>query len=100
MKTWKFGWIGVACLIFLAQFCAFAQSDVASISGTVRDASGAVVPGAKVTIKNEGVEFERALLTNNDGYYYGAALPPGLYTVQVEHAGFEKFELVHKKLDP
>jgi hypothetical protein len=59
-------------MITFLSFGAFAQSDVASISGFVRDASGSVVPEARVTIKNEGVEFERALLTNNEGYYYGA----------------------------
>src|SRR6202789_3252475 len=107
MKTWKFLWVRALCLIslasfgaFLAPFSAFAQSDVASISGFVKDASGAVVPGAKVVVKNEGVAFERTLTTNNDGYYFVAALPPGLYTVTAEHAGFQSFELVHRKLDP
>src|SRR6202050_4102103 len=107
MKTWKLTWVRALCLIslasfgvFLAPFSAFAQSDVASISGFVKDASGAVVPGAKVVVKNEGVEFERTLTTNNEGYYFVAALPPGLYTVSAEHAGFTSYELLHKKLDP
>ncbi|HTX36434.1 MAG TPA: carboxypeptidase regulatory-like domain-containing protein [Bryobacteraceae bacterium] len=100
MSKRKSHWFGALCLVALLSFSAFAQSDVASISGFVRDASGAVVPGAKVVIKNEGVEFERTLTTNNEGYYYVAALPPGLYTVTAEHAGFQSFELLHKKLDP
>ena len=83
----KFTTVGITFLMYLfslstfAALCAFAQSDVASISGFVKDPSGAAVPGAKVVIKNEGVEFERTLTTNNEGYYYVAALPPGLYTV-------------------
>src|SRR5580704_7742324 len=107
MKMWRFLWVRAVCLIslasfgvYLAPFSAFAQSDVASISGFVKDASGAVVPGAKVVVKNEGVEFERTLTTNNEGYYYAAALPPGLYTVRAEHAGFQSVEVLHKKLDP
>src|ERR1700722_7065709 len=88
------------CALFLVSFGAFAQSDVASISGFVRDSPGAGVPGAKVTIKNETVEFERTITTNNEGYYVVSALPPGFYTVRVEHAGFQTFEEVHKKLDP
>src|SRR5271155_401836 len=91
--------VSMLCLLFLS-YSAFAQSDVASISGFVRDSSGAVVPGAKVLIKNEGVDIERTLTTNNDGYYVVSSLPPGLYTVAVQHSGFQKYELVHKKLDP
>jgi hypothetical protein len=100
MKRCVFVWFTALCLMALLSFSAFAQSDVASISGFVKDASGAVVPGAKVVIKNEGVEFERTLITNNEGYYFVAALPPGLYTVTAEHAGFQSYELLHKKLDP
>jgi hypothetical protein len=92
--------VSMLCLLFLLSYSAFAQSDVASISGFVRDSSGAVVPGAKVLIKNEGVDIERAITTNNDGYYVVSAIPPGFYSVSVQHAGFQKYELVHKKLDP
>src|SRR5271165_6525950 len=92
--------VSMLCLVSLLSYSAFAQSDVASISGFVRDSSGAVVPGAKVLIKNEGVDIERALTTNNDGYYVVSAIPPGLYSVSAQHAGFQKYELVHKKLDP
>jgi len=100
MKKWESLGVVALCALFLMSFSAFAQSDVASISGFVRDASGAVVPGAKVLIKNEAVEFERTITSNNEGYYVVSALPPGFYTVRVEHAGFSTFEEVHKKLDP
>ena len=88
------------CLFVSFSFSALAQSDVASISGFVRDPSGAVVQGAKVQIKNEAVEFERNIVTNNEGYYFASTLPPGFYTVEAEHPGFEKFQLLHEKLDP
>ncbi|HYW45081.1 MAG TPA: carboxypeptidase regulatory-like domain-containing protein [Bryobacteraceae bacterium] len=100
MNTWKVLGIGALSLILLAPFGAFAQSDVAAISGFVRDSSSAVVPGVKVVIKNEAVEFERTATTNNEGYYVVSALPPGFYTVKVEHPGFQTFEVLHKKLDP
>jgi len=100
MNTWKVLGIGALSLILLAPFGAFAQSDVAAISGFVRDSSTAVVPGVKVVIKNEAVEFERTATTNNEGYYVVSALPPGFYTVKVEHPGFQTFEVLHKKLDP
>jgi hypothetical protein len=100
MKMRKLVWGRALCLIALVSFSAFAQSDVASISGFVRDPSGSVVPGAKVVIRNEGLEFERTTNANNDGYYYVSALPPGLYSVKVEHPGFTTYDLLHKKLDP
>jgi hypothetical protein len=61
----KYGWLWA---LFCLSFSAFAQSDVASISGFVRDPSGSVVPGATVLIKNEAVEFQRAVTTNAEGY--------------------------------
>jgi hypothetical protein len=73
--------VSMLCLLFLLSYSAFAQSDVASISGFVRDSSGAVVPGAKVLIKNEAVDIERAITTNNEGYYVVSAIPPGSYSV-------------------
>jgi hypothetical protein len=104
MKMRKFVWARplwlIALLIALTSFSAFAQSDVASISGFVRDPSGSVVPGAKVVIRNEGLEFERTTNANNEGYYYVSALPPGLYSVRVEQSGFQAYDLLHKKLDP
>lgn len=60
MKMWRFVSVRALCLIsmasfgaFVAPFSAFAQSDNASISGFVKDASGAVVPGVKITVKND-----------------------------------------------
>ncbi len=98
----KLGFVAVTVLssFFLMSFGAFAQSDVASISGFVRDSSNAFVPGVKILIKNEAVEFERTVTTNSEGYYFVSTLPPGFYTVRAEHAGFSSFEEVHKKLDP
>ena len=58
-KTKRTSLSGALCALFFLSFSAFAQSDVASISGFVRDSSNAVVPNAKVVIRNEGVEFEK-----------------------------------------
>jgi hypothetical protein len=79
---------------------AFAQSDTAAISGFVRDPSGAVVPNATVTIRNEATSVERRLTTNESGYYVAASLPPAFYTVTVEAPGFKRFEKTNNKLDP
>ncbi len=77
----------------------FAQSDTAQISGFVKDATGAVVPKASVTIKNEATGLERKTTTNESGYYVVANLPPGFYTVTVEATGFKKAVKTQNKLD-
>ena len=84
-------------------FClsvAFAQSDLGSISGFVKDPSGAVIPKAQVSVKNEATGTERRTATNESGLYTVTNIPPGLYTITAEAAGFKKFEATHNKLDP
>lgn len=75
------------------------QSDLGKISGFVKDPSGATVPNAKVTIRNNrGVE--RQATTNESGYYVITNVPPGLYTMTAEGSGFQKYESKDNKLDP
>src|SRR5689334_20579733 len=79
---------------------AFAQSDLGSISGFVKDPSGAVIPKAQVTVKNESTGTERRTATNDSGFYTVTNIPAGLYTIIAEAAGFKKFEAKGNKLDP
>ncbi|MDZ7638430.1 MAG: carboxypeptidase regulatory-like domain-containing protein [Bryobacterales bacterium] len=69
---------------------AFAQGDTAAISGYVRDASGAVVPGAPVVIRNEATQVERRSSSNESGYYVISGLAPATYTVSVSAVGFKR----------
>ena len=55
---------------------AFAQS-TATLQGAVTDPSGAIVSGAKVTVRNQATGAERIVQTDSDGNYQAAALPPG-----------------------
>jgi hypothetical protein len=68
---------------------AWAQKDTASIVGTVRDASGAVLADAKVTVTDldRGVTF--ATTSNSSGYYSAGPLHIGRYNVKVEKDGFK-----------
>jgi hypothetical protein len=75
------------------------QSDFGSIIGFARDPSGAVVPRAKVVVKNEGTGEEHAISTNDAGHYAVPSLQPGYYAVAMEAGGFKKFESAHNKLD-
>ncbi len=83
-----------AVLLLCISSSIFAQSaGVAGISGVVRDASGAVVPGAKIAISSAAQGSLRTLTTNNDGVFTAAALPPGPgYTVAVTATGFAPYE--------
>jgi Carboxypeptidase regulatory-like domain len=66
---------------------AFAQS-TATLQGIVTDQSGAVVSGAKVTVRNQATGAERIVQTDSDGNYQAAALPPGVYRVEAQGQGF------------
>jgi hypothetical protein len=78
--------LSVILLVFAAS--AFSQT-TAKILGSVSDASGAAIVGAKVIVKNPALGIERTTQTNSIGAYEVAALPPGTYSVQVEMNGFE-----------
>jgi hypothetical protein len=54
----------------------------------VTDQSGAVVSGAKVTVRNQATGFERIVQTGSNGNYQAAALPPGVYQVEAQAQGF------------
>lgn len=75
-------------LVMVFAMTALAQT-TASIKGTVTDSSGAAVIGAKVTVKNVGQGFERTTQTNGAGDYEVPALPPGVYSVEVQAASFQ-----------
>src|ERR1700730_8140377 len=88
----------VSALLFA--HVALAQSDVAAISGFVKDPSGAVIANAGVTIKNESTGAERRIATSNSGYYVVTNLTPGVYTLLVQAAGFQRYSKTGNKLDP
>ena len=66
----------------------FAQSPTGTISGTVTDASGAVVPTATVTVTNKATGIARVLAANANGLYSAPSLQPGDYEVKAEMQGF------------
>src|SRR5712672_157611 len=68
-----------------------AQVETGSISGTVRDTSGAAVAGATVTAHNVATSAERSVTTGDNGQFHIPALPPGIYELSVTSTGFAKF---------
>jgi len=82
----------VTLFVFLALACsgsaADAQSTFATISGTIQDTSGAVLPGVAVTAHNEQTGLVRSVVTGERGAYRITELPPGRYSLKVELTGF------------
>ena len=70
-----------------------------SISGTIRDKTGAVVPGATVQALSVETGVKSSTATNGDGYYSFPALPVGHYKIQVQAKGFSAFEETGLVLD-
>jgi carboxypeptidase family protein/TonB-dependent receptor-like protein len=68
----------------------WAQKDTGTIAGIVRDSSGAVVPGASITVTNTQTNIAFHTVSGADGSYTAPALRPGEYSVTVERAGFKK----------
>ncbi len=90
-------------LLALAAILAFpalsdAQMTRGAISGTVRDATGALVPGATVTATNVDTNIGRSTVTDAQGFYRIPALEPGTYHVKAELSGFQAVEWKSVKL--
>ncbi len=75
--------VAFLCLstFLLAPLVVFAQSERGAIVGVVTDSTGAVVPGATVTITNVGNKTVQTLTTNGEGVYEAPFLPPAAYEV-------------------
>jgi len=68
-----------------------AQSTYGSVTGSVTDPSGAPITGTQVTLTNLGTSEKRIQTTGDDGLYLFPNLLPGLYRIEVEKAGFNKY---------
>src|SRR5215470_1913342 len=73
----------------LAPCTVAAQAVYGSISGTITDASGAVVPGATVTITSVERKTSDVVISNDSGFYLKERLLPGTYQVKAELQGFK-----------
>ena len=80
--------VAMAAAVLLMAGTASAQSTAATLSGTVKDPSGATVPGAKITLTNRATQVSRVLLTNEGGLFVAPDVEEGVYDVSVEKSGF------------
>jgi hypothetical protein len=79
-------------LLFVFCLPQSASAQTASITGTVKDSSGAVVPQARITVQNKSKNASRITLTDEAGTFRVASLNPGTYDVVVEKSGFKALE--------
>jgi hypothetical protein len=87
----------IAVFVFLLSvYClaptAAGQSASATLSGTVEDQNGALIPGATVMVINAGTSLQRETTTGSAGSYTFPLLPPGTYIVRVQAQGFATVE--------
>src|SRR6476646_9718170 len=81
--------------LFIAAVCAtglFAQAPTAELAGVVKDATGAVISGASVTVVNEDTGMKREVHTDERGSYTVPLLPPGRYQTSIQRTGFRSVE--------
>lgn len=79
--------LGLACL-FLFTVAAFGQGVSGRIQGTVQDTTGALVPGAKVSVSNQDTGVINKYTSDNHGEYIANLLPPGNYKIEASANGF------------
>jgi len=79
---------GIALVMCFVSGAAYGQSASGTIAGTVTDASGAVIPDAKVILENTSSGDKRATVSNGSGFFNFAAVPPATYKVTIRAGGF------------
>src|SRR5256886_1229019 len=87
-RTAVFALISIAVLVMMSVAVSAQVTATASLSGTIKDKTGAVVSGATVTATNKGTGLTRTATTDDDGNYKIDLLPPGKYDVKVSAGNF------------
>jgi hypothetical protein len=92
MKSVRAKLFGLCLVVLFASSICFSQNITAVLTGTVTDPSGAVVPGASVTLHNNDTNADVITVkTDSNGVYTATELPLGRYTVTVTANGFKKY---------
>ena len=90
LSMWVVIW-SVLCLIAVSGEDLSAQQAGALLTGTVKDSTGAVIAGAKVTLKNSDTNVGRTIDSNKDGDYLFPQVSIGTYELEVDQQGFKKY---------
>lgn len=79
-------------LILVVSIIDLCAQSAGSITGAVKDETGAAVAGATVRLVNTAASFAQSTTSNEDGVFLSPQLPPGVYSITVEKSGFKKIE--------
>lgn len=90
----KFNLLAVAQFALCAAIC-WGQGTRGTITGTIEDESGGVVPGVEITARNTATGLERKVLSSGDGSYRVPDLPFGVYELKAEMPGFKRAVVSH-----
>src|SRR6266567_1103453 len=96
------GALNISLMVILFSFAGVPpawSSVTGSISGTVKDPSGAIIPGATVTAVNTGTGISQRVGTDTGGFYAFPALPVGIYDIIIRHGGFKEYRQTGLALD-
>ena len=98
----KFGYVWLAPIMSFMIFApwALAQTTTGTLTGTVVDQSGTVIPNARVSVINEATGDTRTTSTTGLGDFISPSLLPATYTVQVEASGFQTYRTTGNVLTP
>src|SRR3990172_4343201 len=88
LMMWKKALVGTLLALLTLSSTARAQTATGQITGTIKDATGAVVPGASVTVHSDLTGLNRTAVSNQNGDYSFPLLPVGTYWVGVELQSF------------
>jgi protocatechuate 3,4-dioxygenase beta subunit len=82
--------LGTVLCVCLAGLAAAQSFNTGTLIGTATDPSGAVVPGAEITIVDSTTGQSRSVITSSAGQYSFPGVPPGTYSVKARHSGFSE----------
>src|SRR5262245_30624147 len=97
-KTFGILWVVLALIFLGLSTLAGAQTNSATLGGTVVDANGAVVPQVVISLSSQATGLKRQTTTNNEGIFTFPVLPPGVYSLMAEREGFSAAKIENIEL--
>lgn len=97
VRAW---WLSVLLVLCLSASHALAQNPLGQVVGTVRDGTGAILPGASVTLTSKDTGDVRHTIASDRGSFVFSQVPAGTYTVTFELSGFKTATYTDVKVDP
>jgi Carboxypeptidase regulatory-like domain len=85
-------WLFCAFVLLLGSTCLYGQGGASTVTGVVRDSSGAIVPNANITLVDQATRERRISQSNNEGFFAFTAVRPSTYTVPIPASGFSEYQ--------